>query len=94
MKFSDTCKNANDPWTQEEKYVLGIVQPDEFTEAILTAIRIAMSQGDKKMAHVVQLAKVYPELVHAMNCLLNGNLQEVYRAHKCKQAELLKSLGY
>lgn len=92
--FTSICKDYSEPWTQEEKYVLGVVQPDEFTATIIKAIMIALSQGNRKIGHAAVLAKAYPELTHAVNCLLNGNLQDVYRAHKARQAELLESMGY
>ena len=91
--FKTTCKNPNEYLTLEEKFVLGIVKPDEYTEAIIKAIRIAMCD-EKKLGYAAQLAAIHPELAHAVNCLLNGNLQEVYRAHKARQAELLAELGF
>lgn len=94
LQFTSICKDVNTPWTQAEKYVLGLVQPDEFTETIIKAIRIALSEGNRKIGHATVLAKAYPELTHAVNCLLFGNLQEVYRTHKARQAELLESMGY
>lgn len=89
--FTNTCKNANAPFTQEEKYLLGLVQPDAYTEAIIKALTIAMTE---KVGHATQLAAIYPELAHAVNCWINGNLQEVYATHKARIAENLKALGY
>lgn len=89
--FTDTCKQIDTPLTQEELYVLGIVKPDAYTEAIIKALTIAMTE---KIGHATQLAAIYPALAHAVNCLINGNLQDVYRARKVRQAELLQSLGY
>lgn len=89
--FTSICKDYSEPWTQAEKYVLGIAKPDAYTEAIIKVLTIAITE---KVGHATQLATIYPQLAHAVNCLLNGNLQEVYRAHKARQAELLESMGY
>lgn len=89
--FTDTCKKIDAPLTQEELYVLGIVKPDAYTEAIIKALTIAMTE---KIGHATQLASIYPALAHAVNCLINGNLQDVYSARKARQLENLKALGY
>lgn len=88
--FTNTCKELKAPFTQEEKYLLGLVQPDAYTEALIKVFMIAMTE---KVGHATQLAAIYPELAHAVNCLLNGNLQEVYAVHKARIAENLKALG-
>ena len=91
MTFETICKPANEQFTREEKYVLGIVRPDEYTECIIKALTIAMTE---KMGYATQLAEIHPELAHAVNCLLNGNLQEVYQQHKERQKKALEELGY
>ena len=96
--FNQTCKNVNDALTLEERYVLFVccntdtnVRPSAYTEAIIKALYIAMAE---KIGYATQLAAIHPELAHAVNCLINGNLQDVYAAHKVRQAELLAELEY
>ena len=91
MTFNNICKLSDEQFTLEEKYVLGIAQPDEYTECIIKALTIAMT---KRIGYATQLAEIHPELAHAVNCLLNGNLLEVYRQRKERQKKALQELGY
>ena len=90
MSFDNVCKN-DEPFTIEEKYVLGIAKPDDYTEAMITVLTIAIT---KHQGYAVQLAKIHPELAHAVNCLINGNLQEVYRQRQLVTKELIRQMGY
>ena len=92
--FDKTCKDGT-PFTIEEKYVLGIAKPDEYTFHIIEAMKIAIStDGKHYIAFLTRLAKIHPELAHAVNCLIHGNLQEVYHQRQEKTKEIIREMGY
>jgi hypothetical protein len=99
------CKPIDEPLTMEEQWVLKVLRdkpimvlPKEYYVKMIETIYTAILGDSETMGFVIRLADIHPELCSAVNCLLNGNLEERYskqnELHRQRIEEINRELGY